>query len=180
MEIKNKELALICDKGENKGNAASFVKLLCWISDQGIVDVCCFGIESAGNKSDDAAKAIHHSLKLFEIPMDDSVVLKVSSSTTDAGGGGVGLKLVECLAVHGRADMNADYDWATCALHAMNLMLKCPIEDIFGAGGLKKRTFLQMLHTAYNLRQQYSSKTWKAMWKIVTDTEWIDIKCENS
>ena len=176
-EIKNKELALICDKGENKGNAASFVKLLCWVSDRGAVDVCCFGIESAGNKSDDAAKAIHHSLKLFELSMDNPVALKVNSSTTDAGGGGVGLKLVQCLALHGRADNNADYDWATCVLHAMNLMLKCPIEEIFGAGGLKKRTFLQMLHTAYNLRQQYTSKTWKAMWKIVTGTEWVDIKC---
>ena len=29
-DIRDKQLSLICDKGESKGPSASFVKLLCW------------------------------------------------------------------------------------------------------------------------------------------------------
>ena len=60
-QIKNKETLLICNKGEDSSNAASFFKLLCWYDKQkDIVEILCFVIENAGNKSYDAAKFIYH------------------------------------------------------------------------------------------------------------------------
>ena len=64
--ISDKKLGLICDKGEDGGTGDSFVKLMAYYNDrEDKVDVTCFGIKNAGNKSDDAAKAIDHALKLF-------------------------------------------------------------------------------------------------------------------
>ena len=65
--IKGKRLSLICDKGENKGPEASFVKLLCWYNKiMNKVETICFGIESAGNTSTNAAQGIDHLLKYIE------------------------------------------------------------------------------------------------------------------
>ena len=175
-DVKDKELSLICDKGEDKGPSASFIKLLCWhdnLNKQ--VEVICFGIESAGSTSKDAAKAINHSLRLFEY--SSGTRLHFKSSTTDAGGGGTNESLVKELVTVDRAVNDCNYDWVNCVLHALNLMLQCPIEAVFGAGGLKKRTFMQMLHTCYTLKGLYPIKTWREMWILATGTIWVDIKC---
>lgn len=78
-----------------------------------------------------------------------------TSSMTDTGGGGVGSSLVTEFNNVCRALNNMDYIWGTCTLHAMNLMFSAPIEILMGVGGLKKRTLLQMLHTAYSLKNLY-------------------------
>ena len=96
---------------------------------------------------------------------------------TDAGGGGVGRSLVDNLVAVDRAVDNMDHLWGTCTLHALNIMLSVPVETIMGTGGLKKRTFLQMLHTAYSLKNLYAHKCWKEMWVIATGTMWKDISC---
>ena len=140
------------------------------------MDIICFGIESAGNISKDAAQAINHSLKLFEYSLNN-IRLKLSSSTTDAGGGGTNESLVRELEIVDRATLDINYDWVNCALHALNLMLQCPIEEVLGKGGLKKRTFMQMLHTTYTLKGLYPVKTWRAIWQIATGSTWEDIKC---
>ena len=36
-----------------------------------------------------------------------------------------------------------------------------------GAGGLKERTALQLLHSAYSLAQCYRQKEWDALWKLI-------------
>ena len=175
-DVKDKELSLICDKGEDKGPAASFIKLVCWHDNlHKRVEVICFGIESAGSTSKDAARAINHSLRLFEYGSGTRLHLK--SSTTDAGGGGTNESLVKELVGVDRAVNDCNYDWVNCSLHAMNLMLQCPIEAVLGAGGLKKRTFMQMLHTCYTLKGLYPIKTWREMWMLATGTTWVDIKC---
>ena len=56
-------------------------------------------------------------------------------------------------------------------------MMKCPIEEIFGKGGLAKRICLQLLHTAYNLKQHNVTKEWRKLWNDTADTEWEDMKC---
>ena len=140
------------------------------------MDIICFGIESAGNISKDAAQAINHSLKLFEYSLNN-IRLKLSSSTTDAGGGGTNESLVRELEIVDRATLDINYDWVNCALHALNLMLQCPIEEVLGKGGLKKRTFMQMLHTKYTLKGLYPVKIWRAIWQIATGSTWEDIKC---
>ena len=46
-----------------------------------------------------------------------------------------------------------------------------------GEGGLKKRTALQLLHTAYNLTQQYASSEWNSVWSLCTGMACKAIKC---
>ena len=66
-EISNKKLNLMCDKGEESGTGASFVKLAAFYDNiRKRVVVRCFGIEQAGNSFKDAAMAIDYSLNLFE------------------------------------------------------------------------------------------------------------------
>ena len=87
--MRDKEVSLICDKGKDSSNDTSFVKLLFWYNkDQKSVKILCFGIENYGNKSDDAGKAINHTLKLFEQATNRE--LTIWASTTDAGEGGFG------------------------------------------------------------------------------------------
>jgi len=127
-DIKDKQLSLICDKGENKGPEASFVKLLCWYNEiRKRVEVIYFGIESDGNTSKDAAQAVSHSLKLFEYSQIGAR-LSFHSNTTDAGGGGTNESLVRELEAVKRALLDMNYGWVNCVLHALNLMLQCPIE----------------------------------------------------
>ena len=168
LTVTDKQLGLICDKGEDGGTGASFVKLMTYYNDkEDKVDVTCFGIEHAGNSLDDAAKAIDHSLKLFEyLPNNPKLVF--SSSTTDAGGGGVSKSLVQSLGLYERASDMQNYTYVTCCLHAMNLMLSVPCETLLGSGGLKKRTFLQVLHTAYTLKGLYPIKQWQDVWMVAT------------
>ena len=178
-DIRRKQLTLICDKGDDKqgrGAGASFVKLLCWWNDlKKQVDVICFGIEAGGSKSKDAATAIDHSLTLFEYSTRERLFFR--SSTTDAGGGGTNLSLVnECVLVN-RAVNDVDYVWANCVLHALNLMMQCPIEEVFGSGGLKKRTFMQLLHTCYTLKSLYPIALWRELWLLSTGSVWVDMKC---
>ena len=104
------------------------MKLLCWYNEiQNKVETICFGIESAGNTSKDAAQAINHSLKLFEYSWNN-IRLKLTSSTTDAGGGGTNISLVRELELVERATLDINYDWVSCTLNSLNLMLQCPIE----------------------------------------------------
>ena len=174
-DISGKELALMADKGEDNGKSASFVKLMAYyVSKKVGVKVVCFGIETAGNASKDAACGIDHSLRVFEYGTDQRRIL-FSMSMTDAGGGGVGSSLVTNLELRNRAVDNCNYLWGTCVLHAMNLMFSVPVETLMGQGGLKKRTFLQALHTAYSLKCLYPNKVWKELWLIGTGSTWCDI-----
>ena len=49
----------------------------------------------------------------------------------------------------------------------MHLNLKSPVLLTMGDGGLIERTALQVLHTAYNLTQQFRISEWKDVWKEV-------------
>lgn len=84
-KIRNKKLSLMADKGEDKGNSSSFVKLLSWYEEgEGVtngVNVICFGIEIAGNTSKAAALGVDHALKLYEYSDDnDDIQPKMHSS----------------------------------------------------------------------------------------------------
>ena len=174
-EMENKELSLMCDKGEESGTGASFVKLVTFYdTHRKRVVVRCFWIEQAGNIKD-AAMAINHALKVFEY--SHGAKFRFTSTMTDAGGGGVGISLLEHLILVDRAINNSDHIWGTCTLHALNIMFSVPVETIMGTSGLKKCTFLQMLYTAYSLKNLYAHKCWKEMWLIATTTTWKDISC---
>jgi len=82
----------------------------------------------------------------------------VNGSITDAGGGSVSSSLIIQLVYIHQSVNDSNYDWAACVLHKLSLMVEYLIEEVFRKGGLKKRRFLQLLHTAYNLKQQYVTK----------------------
>ena len=69
-----------------------------------------------------------------------------------------------------------EYKVATCTLHALNLTLSVPIENILGKSGLQLQTMLQLLFTAYNLTQQYRSSEWKLLWETCTGIIWHKMK----
>ena len=140
------------------------------------VEVICFGIESTGNTSKDATQGINHLLKLFEYSLPASR-LKFNSSTTDAGSGGENESLVRGLEELDRAILGHNYDWVNCVLHALNLMLQYHVEEVLGSGGLKKRTFMQLLHTGYTLKYLYPIKTRTEIWRIATASTWKDMAC---
>jgi len=95
----------------------------------------------------------------------------INGSTTSACGGDLGSLLVIQLAEIDQAVNGLNYNWETCALHALSQMMKFPIEEVTGKGGLTKRTFLQLLHTAYNSRQSYVTKIRINVWKAATNSD---------
>ena len=128
----------MCNKG--KGVQALFVKLMSWYDEKAKkIKIRCLGIETEGNTSEDATKAINHQLKLFVCTRKqndnspDQIVF--DSSCTDAGGGGVGELLVLQLRLVGNVVNDINFVWDTCTLHALNLMLSVPVDKIMGAGG---------------------------------------------
>ena len=81
------------------------------------------------------------------------------------------------LALKGRVKDIGELVSTTCTLHAMNLALASPTALTMGDGGLHKRTAIQLLHTAYNLSQQFQTAEWAGLWLKVTSTQWEQIKC---
>ena len=76
----------------------------------------CFGIETAGNTSKDAAQGINHSLKLFEYTQP-STQLKFNSSTADAGGGGTSESLVREFEAMEHAVLDFINTWVNCVFN---------------------------------------------------------------
>ena len=176
-EIAGKPLTLMCDKGDGAGKrgGASFVKLIArWNEKLQRVRVTSIGIEGAGNTTQSGAEGIDHSLTLYDTPNHR---VQVHGQGTDAGGGATREHLQEKLNEKGRVFNMLNYVQTTCTLHALNLTLSSPALLTMGEGGLKKRTALQVLHTAYNLAQQYSSSEWSSLWSICTGSICVAVKC---
>ena len=167
----------MADKGEGftSRNGACFVKLVARFDDsREMVRVTSIGIQSAGNSSVDGAKGIDSSLNLYDFEEER---VQLVSGGTDAGGGAtredLGLKLNE----RQRVENIGEYIASTCSLHGMNLTLASPTSLTMGDGGFHKRTVMQLLHTAYNLSQQYRTEEWYKLWTKVTETECTQVKC---
>ena len=133
--MSHKKLSLMCDKGEENGTSASFVKLTAFFDNiRKQVVVRCFGIEQAGNSSKDAAIAIDHSLKLSEYTCP--IKKQFTAMMIDAGCGSVGISLFANLVIVARTIDNLDHLWGTCTLHALNIMFSVPVEIIIGMIGI--------------------------------------------
>ena len=86
----------MCDKGDgSKGrDGANFPKLVIQYNFANEkVRVVCISIETAGNSSKEAAEGINHALLKF----DGNGRVKFVAQGSDAGGGGVGSSLFNCL-----------------------------------------------------------------------------------
>ena len=105
---------------------------------------------SAGNDSKGAAQNVSHTLMMYD---KGGRKVLLSNQGSDAGGGATREDFGNKLEIEGRVKDRYEYNVATCSLHALNLCLSSPTELTMGSGGLKKRTALQLLHSAYNLAQ---------------------------
>ena len=74
--------------------------------------------------------------------------LLLSSSLTNARGGGVGSGLSSELKGLGRVRTDK-YFTQTCSLYGFNLILASPVNDFIGTRGLGKIKMMQLLYTAY-------------------------------
>ena len=156
-------LAILCDKddGRKKCEGFSFPKLVVKYCDKNKeLDVTWIGISLTGNDSISAAESIHHSLQMYDA--EDKLV-SFACQGTDAGGGGTREDLGQKLTEKGRVQNVSKYNVTTCTLHALNLILSSSVLLTLGAGGLKERTALQLLHSCYNLSQSYRTSEWQSV-----------------
>ena len=87
------------------------------------------------------------------------------------------MSLVNKLTKSDRCVNNLYYLWGIHTLHTIYLLFSALVEAIMWSGGLKKRTLFQLLHTAYSLKNLYSSKVWVDLWTLATGTTWKYIAC---
>ena len=74
------------------------------------------------------------------------------------------------LKVVNRIISEKDFTGVTCSLHALNLMIKSPIEKFVKGGGVALRNVLQFLYTAYSLQESFNKKEFRAIWEALTHT----------
>ena len=168
-------LTLMCDKGDGRKvrEGANFVKLIGdYNREEKQVDITCIGISSTGNDSISAAQNIDYSLELYDTPSNR---VTLDNQGTDAGGGGTREDLGNKLATTNRIRDVNEYNISTCALHALNVTLSSATELTMGTGGLKKRTALQCLHSAYNLSQAYRRAEWDTIWRLITGSSCTEL-----
>ena len=165
-DMAGKPLTILCDKGEGESSrdGACFVKLVARYEEER-VRVTSIGIQSAGNTSVDGAKGIDRALMLFDTEEDHK---QVAAGGSDAGGGATRMDLGVKLNQRGRVRKICEYIATTCTLHGMNLTLQSPTTLTMGEGRLYKCSAMQLLHTAYNLSQQYRVGEWSSLWLKIT------------
>ena len=169
-------LTIMADKGDGRGcrDGANFPKLVAKFSHSTDgVDVTCIGISSAVGDSKSAAKNISHALKIYD---SEDKKVTISNQGTDAGRGGTGSELANQMDKQGRVRNMNEYNWTTCALHALNLTLSSPTELTLGPGGLGKRTALQLLDTACDLSENFKDTEWSSLWKLLTGVSCDQLK----
>jgi hypothetical protein len=166
--VKDVDLFIACDKGNSRKGINSFVKYICgWDEKRKRVVKYVLDIDVADGKSADAADAIDDSLSKIDQPGRQK--RKLVGQGSDAGGGGVGRRLFECLKKKGRTEEH--YLIATCLLHGWQCVLGNAIEACSGSGGLLKRDVLQMIHTVYQIQGEYEIEEFKGMWRLVSGKE---------
>jgi hypothetical protein len=160
-------LYLACDKGNCQKGINAFVKyLFWWDKDKKRVLTHMLDINAADNKSYDAASAIDTSLRKIDRP---ETKRKLAGHGSDAGRGGTGTSLYVCLKQKDRAEEY--YLIATCSLHGWQRVLGNAIEGCSGGGGMYKRDMLQMLHTAFQIQEEFEIPEFKSMWHFVDGQE---------
>ena len=157
---------LATDHGNKKGLHHCVKILSLWDEENNKVKRITLDFDATGGTSEETSEGIHHSLSKLDLP-DRPLVL--NGQHGDAGGGGTSSSLKDWLAKKNRIIDNdeSEYLMTTCTLHGIQLTLSNPILSCFGSGGLEKRNILQMLHSAWNLQQQYEWFEFQQLWFYV-------------
>ena len=124
------------------------------MDDNGKLQVQLLDLDGSLSSTAACAKAIEASLKRLGI-FDKPVVLQ--GQTTDSGGGGVLDGLARELNALGLTVELDQYLVAPCSIHALNLQLSYPTDQLMGGGALSKQNMMQMLHSMYALQDKFSS-----------------------
>ena len=144
-----------------------FAKIISWYdSELGKVEEFLLDIDISDKTSEDAAKAIQHSLKKL-FPQED---IKLAGITTDSGGGGT----LESLAAElKKLDLcTPDFLVLSCSLHNLQTCLRNAVVEHLDEGGKTekgefKRNVMQLLHGMYNVQTYLEGSELKQKWNII-------------
>ena len=92
--------------------------------------------DSAGNSLEEAARAIHHSMKT---KLCGVMPILICGLTTDSGGGGTLHSLLLALAQLEDPTVDENTRVTSCALHNVQTCLRNAVEEVFGVGGMTEK-----------------------------------------
>ena len=172
---RNANIYLIADKAnsDKKGaRSATFPKMISYTNPSSfVIEEFLLDCDSAGNSSEDAAKALKHALlKLSSDNGNNSPLdICVCGGTTDSGGGGTKHSLRDALMKEGV--VSHEYRVNTCALHNLQTCFRNAIEKIFGEGGMNgtnqrefKKNAMQLLNGMFNIGSYLNADVLEQMW----------------
>ena len=146
-KLKGKYVGFASDKGNSKG-CEHLAKLLSVFDDVlGEVLTYLLDLNGTGNSGIDICDAIVASLKTVRCP-EDFLLTTISS---DSGGAGTTEEAADKLKAC-RVTV-IDLMVAACTLHCFQLHLAIGVNMRMGAGSLKKKNMMQMLHCAYDVQK---------------------------
>ena len=135
--------------------------------ENGEVKIQLLDMDASGGTHQDAADAIHCSLKR----VGGLLYFKISGQCTDSGGGGTleGLaKRLQELKI-----TLVEYLVANCCIHTLQLQLSSPTKAIYGDGGRDKKNVMQLCHSTSDLLN--SNENWGLMKLFMTDAaKWVN------
>ena len=156
-----------CDKGQRHG-LDHLPKCLSYFDiEEDRVQAFCLDNDPTGGTSDATARAVAHSL---ETKLGKEILKVLRAQSTDSGGGGVLISLMEGLSSLGYVSAYL-YFVIPCTIHAWQRALQNGMESVFGLGGLGTRNLLQLVHSCYDLQQCFPGNELSAMWKLALGEE---------
>ena len=143
-------------------NGACVKRLFYWLDDK--LHDFTLDVDTSGKKGADIADAFANSVrKLF---LDDGFTF--AGQTSDSGGGQLE-ELAMQMKETGLAPEHILYLVGSCGLHNMQSIIREPLRQFLGDGGLSERTALQSLHAVYDLQKCLGLEPFVARLKAAWD-----------
>ena len=163
--LKGKHVGLGSDKGNSLGCEHLAKMLSVWCDVLGCVLTFLLDLNGTGNSGEDICDAIVASLKNVRCPED----FLLTTLATNSGGAGTTEEAADKL--EARRVTIIDALVSACTLHCYQLHLSIGVNMQMGAGSLKKKNMMQMLHCAYDIQKNLSSAEFQEYIKIASD--WV-------
>ena len=158
-DAKPEMLCLVGDGG-HRGGIEHYPKLMTLYEDstERVIAISLDNL-SCGKKASDIARAIAHSVEQY------ASIAPFGAFTTDSGGGGnvdkVGAELLKLEVLEEGATLVA------CTMHAWQKPFDRAVNAAMGAGGLGRRTLLQLTIACWYLMKKVGLSQFKKVWKEV-------------
>lgn len=162
MQIRTVKKLYLSMDAANKNGMHHMVKIISyWDFDADVLEIFTLDSDACDGTNVAAAKAVDYFLQ--KVDPVNAPKINLCGVSTDAGGGGVSIGLVQELRLLNRVNPN-HFVYITCALHALNLMFNNPVVKFVGVGGVKNKNALQLLFTAHALENEFEISTFKSLW----------------